>query len=104
MDRRTDGRGTIRFVADSDGLAQVKVGKELRLAPNARLEVDVRTYEGKVKEFKIIDCATRVGAFDPQNVTVKGSAVVLQNKKTAQGADDPDIYVRMEPGLLLIFR
>lgn len=104
MNRRTDGRGTIRFVADSDGLAQVKVGKELRLAPNARLEVDVRAYEGKVKEFKIIDCATRVGAFDPQNVTVKGSAVVLQNKKTAQGADDPDIYVRMEPGLLLIFR
>ena len=86
------------------GLAQVKVGKELRLAPNAKLEVDVRAYEGKVKEFKIIDCATRVGAFDPENITVKGSAVVLQNKKTAQDEDDPDVYVRIKPGMLLIFR
>ena len=102
--RRTDGQGSIRFVADEDGLAQVKVGKVLRLAPNAKLEVDVSAYKGKVKEFKIIDCTTRVGSFDPENIAIKGSAVVLQNKKTAQGADDPDIYVRMKPGLMMILR
>ena len=66
--------------------------------------MDVSAYKGKVKEFKIIDCTTRVGSFDPENITIKGSAVVLQNKKTAQGADDPDIYVRMKPGLMMIVR
>ena len=100
----THGQATVRCVLDEDGIGLISATRNLKIAPNAKLEVDVRNYKGKAKKLKLLGCKTRYGAFAPENITVRGSAVVLQNEKTAQGADDPAVYVRLQPGLMLILR
>jgi len=98
----THGRATVRFVADATatGLKALKVTQRLYIAPNARLEVDLTDYAGpNRKVIKIIDCASRTGAFAPENVTLKRCRLVTK-------PGDPDIYVQAywKQGLAVMVR
>lgn len=85
---------TVKFDLGTNSLGSLRARNSLTIAQNANLEVDLRGYTGDAVWIKLIDCATREGAFSPDNITIQGSGIVVQDK-------DEDIWLFCVRGTLI---
>jgi len=73
-------QSVVLFDFGKQGCGVLRATDTLKICEGAQLGVDARAYAGKETWFKLIDCATRVGAFAPENITVAGHGQVVQNE------------------------
>ncbi|MDE3275558.1 MAG: hypothetical protein PUJ80_05990 [Verrucomicrobiota bacterium] len=62
-----------RFVFDADGVRPLKIDGLATITDGARLEVDLSSYAGPAKPFRLIDCASRMGDFPESGIKITGA-------------------------------
>ena len=72
-------QSVVLFDFGKQGCGVLRATDTLKICEGAQLKVDARAYAGKETWFKLIDHATRVGEFAPENITVSGHGQVIQN-------------------------
>ncbi len=88
-------QSTLRFELGPSGPGTLIASGALTMHAGAKLEVDSRDYRGGGVWIKLADCATRVTAFSPENITVTGPGVVRQDR-------NEDLWLFIQRGAMLL--
>ena len=95
----THGQATLRFVFDADGVGQIDSrSAAVKIAPNAKLEVDMSAYSGTPKKVMIMRCQSRDNSFAAENMTLKNCTIIQD--------EDANIYAvyKRGGGFIIIFK
>ena len=90
----TNSSAVVRFEFGPEGLGTLQATNALTINPGAKLEVDASAYTGDAVWVKLIDCASRTGAFAPEDIEVIGRGSVRQDV-------DEDIWLHRPIGTVL---
>lgn len=85
---------TLRFELGPAGVGALSASGTLTVCAGAKLEVDSTAYAGAAVWIKLVDCAARTTAFEPENISVAGPGVVRQDR-------DQNIWLYIPRGTLI---
>jgi hypothetical protein len=88
-------QATVRFELGETGCGTLTAIDTLSLSADAKLEVDTTRYQGEPVWLKLIDCATRKGAFAEEDILVTGKGIVVQDR------GDDDVWLFIERGTVI---
>lgn len=90
----TNTSSTVRFEFGASGIGTLRATNVLTVCEGARLEVDTTAFTGQGVWHKLIDCASRAGAFRAEDIAVTGKGAVRQDR-------DEDIWLEIPCGLMI---
>ena len=102
MTRGAASVGTLKFVADENGVGVVGVGGELKIDANDKLEVDISNYNrANGLKLVLVTYGSKSGSFTAGNITVTG-----HRGGTVAQADSNRIVLNAYPpgGTVITFR